>query len=330
MIGYNKPHLALIDRSFFKSSAMKQKPPAQEQMELLALKALCFADDHVSDSFEMKHVSDWLGISYSYFYHSFTQVIGEPYWQYVKRHRLELSAGLLRHSGYNVSEISERTGYATVAAFTKAFTQYYDKSPRGFRKIPTLPNEQRTLHLVDAIVKAFNKKGDNLTSYFNFERTEKEYLPDSMLYYTVLSRGQDPIAQMIMKMTREEIRLRRILQAQELPQAKVITSTLDSVPVTSYEQMSIFAGIFLPSKDVTSGFMEVVMKENLMAKRIPAGHYIKLPVPIDFAMAGIPMYEFIDRYVKEGVFKMSGNHFFISMVGPNQCEIFIPYMKQLL
>ncbi|WP_343672134.1 AraC family transcriptional regulator [Chitinophaga sp.] len=309
---------------------MKQKPPAQEQMELLALKALCFADDHVSDSFEMKHVSEWLGISYSYFYHSFTAVIGEPYWQYVKRHRLELSAGLLRHSGYNISEIAERSGYATVAAFTKAFTQYFDKSPRSFRRIPTLPNEQRTLHLVDAIVQAFDKKGDKITSYFNFERTEMEYLPESMLYYTILSRGQDPVAQMIMKMTREEIRLRKILETLELPQAKVITSTLDSVPVTSYEQMSMFAGIFLPCKDVTAGLMTTATTENLMAKRIPAGHYIKLPVPIDFAMAGIPMYEFINRYVKEGVFKMSGNHFFISMVGPNQSEIFIPYMKQLL
>jgi AraC-like DNA-binding protein len=309
---------------------MKQKPPPQEQMELLALKALCFADDHVSESFEMKHVSEWLGISYSYFYHSFTQVIGEPYWQYVKRHRLELSAGLLRHSGYNVSEIAERSGYATVAAFTKAFTQYFSKSPRGFRKIPTLPNEQRTLQLVDSIVKAFDKKGDSFTSYFNFERTEMTYLPESMLYYTILSRGQDPVAHMIMKMTREELRLRKILQIQELQQARVITSTLDAVPVTSYEQMSMFAGIFLPCKDVTQGLMTTALTENLMAKRIPAGHYIKLQVPMDFAMAGIPMYEFIDRYVKEGVFKMSGNHFFISLVGPNECEIYIPYMKQLL
>jgi len=309
---------------------MKQKPPAQDQMELLALKALCFADDHLSDPFEMKHVSEWLGISYSYFYHSFTAVIGEPYWQYVKRHRLELSAGLLRHSGYNISEIAERSGYATVAAFTKAFTQNFGKSPRSFRKIPTLPNEQRTLQLVDSIVKAFDKKGDTIASFFNFERTEMTYLPESMLYYTILSRGQDPVAQMIMKMTREELRLRKILHIQELTQAKVITSTLDSVPVTSYEQMSMFAGIFLPCKDVTAGLMTMALTENLMAKRIPAGHYIKLPVPMDFAMAGIPMYEFIDRYVKEGVFKMSGNHFFISLVGPNESEIYIPYMKQLL
>lgn len=309
---------------------MKMKPPGQEQMEMLAIKALCFADDHVSDSFEMKHVSEWLGISYSYFYHSFTAVTGEPYWQYVKRHRLELSAGLLRHSGYNISEIAERSGYATVAAYTKAFTQYFDKSPRSFRKIPILPNEQRTLQMVEAIVRAFDKTGDMLSSFFNYERIETEYLPESIVYYTILSRGQDPVSQMILKMNREEQRLRRIVHSLELTNSRFITSTLDAVPVTSYEQMSMFAGIFLPLKEVTTGLMNIAITENLMAKRIPAGHYYKLPVPMDFAMAGIPMYEFIDRAVKEGVFKMSGNHFFISLVGPHQCEIYIPYLKTLL
>lgn len=304
--------------------------PAAHEMELMAIKALGFADDHISESFEMKDVSEWLGISYSYFYHSFTTVTGEPYWQYVKRHRLELSAGLLRHSGYNISEIGDRTGYATVAAYTKAFTQYFNKSPRSFRKINILPNEKRTLELVDLIVQAFDKKGDAITPLFSFDMTETDQLPDSTLFYILLSRGQDPIAQMIMKMTREEQRLRNILSALNLPNAKVITSTLDSVPVTDYERMSMYVGILIPNKDITTLFLQMAIAEKLMTKRIPGGHYITLPVPTDFATAGIPMYEFIDRYVKEGVFKMSGTHFFISLVAPNSCVIYIPHLRQLL
>lgn len=309
---------------------MKSKPPTQESMELLAVKALCFADDHVADSFEMKDVSEWLGISYSYFYHSFTAVMDEPYWQYVKRHRLELAAGLLRHSGYNISEIGERSGYATVAAFTKAFTQYFNKSPRSFRKIDTLPKEKRTLEMAEAVVQQFDKKGHHITPYFSFERTEPEVLPESMLFYTLLSHKQDPILQMIMKMNREEQRLRKILSGLELPQAKVITSTLDAVPVTDYEKMSMYAGILVPCKDITAQLLHTVGAEGLMAKRMPGGHYLKLPLPMDFATAGIPMYEFISRYVNEGVFKMSGNHFFISLLGTNNCAIYIPYLKQLI
>lgn len=308
---------------------MTNRPPAQEQLELLAHRALCYADDHVSESFEMKHVAEWLGISYSYFYHSFTAVTGEPFWQYVKRHRLELSAGLLRHSGYNVSEIGERTGYATVAAYTKAFTQYFNKSPRAFRKMAILPNEQRTLDLVNTIVHTFDKTGTQLTPYFNYERTEQDHLQDSILFYTLLSRGQDPVAQMIMKMNREEQRLRNIVADMELDNAKIITGTLDAVPVTSYEKMSMYAGILLPAKEVTTQLIHSAYKECLMSKRIPGGTFIRLPLPLNFATAGIPMYEFIDRYIKEGVFKMSGTHFFISLLSPNECMVYIPHMKLL-
>jgi AraC-like DNA-binding protein len=304
--------------------------PAAHEMELMAIKALGFADDHISESFEMKDVSEWLGISYSYFYHSFTTVTGEPYWQYVKRHRLELSAGLLRHSGYNISEIGDRTGYATVAAYTKAFTQYFNRSPRSFRRIDILPNEKRTLEMVDVIVQAFDKKGHAITPLFSFDMTETDQLPDSTLFYILLSRGQDPIGQMIMKMTREEQRLRSILSALNLSNAKIITSTLDSVPVTDYERMSMYVGILIPNKDITTLFLQMAIAEKLMTKRIPGGHYITLPVPTDFATAGIPMYEFIDRYVKEGVFKMSGTHFFISLLAPNSCIIYIPHLRQLL
>jgi len=309
---------------------MKNTPPTRESMEQLAVKALSFADDHVSDPFEMKDVSDWLGISYSYFYHSFTAVMGEPYWQYVKRHRLELAAGLLRHSDYKITDIGELSGYATVAAFTKAFTQHFNKSPRNFRKIDILPKEKRTLELVNTIVQSFDKKGNQIAPYFCFDRTEPQVLPECMLFYTLLSYKQDPIVQMIMKMNREEQRMRKILSGLELPRAKVITGTLDAVPVTEYEKMSMYAGILVPSKDVTSQLLHTAAAERLMAKRMPGGHYLRLPVPMDFATAGIPMYEFIDRYVREGVFKMSGNHFFISLLAPNACDIYIPYLKKLL
>jgi AraC-like DNA-binding protein len=309
---------------------MISKPPAQEQMELLAHKALCYADDHVAEAFEMKDVAEWLGISYSYFYHSFTAVTNEPFWQYVKRHRLELSAGLLRHSGYNVTEISERTGYATVAAYTKAFTQHFNRSPRSFKKIQTLPNEKRTLDLVHTIVHTFDKTSNHITQFFNFERTEQAYLPDSVLFYTLLSRGQDPVAQMIMKMNREEQRLRNVIADLELSGARVITSTLDSVPVTSYERMSMYVGILVPVKDITPVVLSAMEGAFLMSKRMPGGSYLRLPLPMDFATAGIPMYEFIDRYIKEGVFKMSGTHFFISLVAPNSVAVYIPHLKVLI
>ncbi|PSL45536.1 AraC-like DNA-binding protein [Chitinophaga niastensis] len=305
----------------FKSSIL-----TKEQLENFALQGLCFADDHVSDPFHIKDVAERLGISYSYFYHNFNDYMGEPFWHYVKRHRLELAAGLLRHSGYNISEISELCGYATTAAFSKAFKQHFKESPKDFRRILVLPNEKRTLQITESITVAAGS--DIFGNFFNYERCEKITLPDSILYYSFISRGQNPIGEMIAKMNHYYTMFRKMLTLFDLPQSRIITGTLDSVPVTDYEKLSMFAGISIP---VTATAAHQQLRDNfsyLMKKRVPGGSYLKLPVPMDFATAGIPMYNFISRNCKEGIFKMSGNHFFISLAGPNYCEIFIPLLKK--
>jgi len=308
---------------------MKPKAPTKDQLEQYALRGMGYADDHVMESFNMKEVSDWLGISYSYFYHIFAEIMGEPYWQYVKRHRLELAAGLLRHSGYNIGEISDLSGYATMAAFTKAFTNHFGGSPRYFRRIEELPNEKRTLEMTAMITAVHAQQGSTIGNFFSFERAEHVILPDSVMYYTLISYGQDPIAQLVMRMSRYEQRFRKMLDLLDLPQGKIITGTLDAVPVTDYERLSMFAGVCVPVKDTQANIQLSEQVKNLIRKRIAGGHYLRLQVPLDFVSAGVPMYDFINRCCREGIYKMSGNHFFMSLTGPNLCEIYIPYMKNI-
>jgi len=298
----------------------------KEQLENFALQGLSYADDHVSDPFSIKDVSERLGISYSYFYHNFTECMGEPFWHYVKRHRLELAAGLLRHSGYNIGEISDHCGYATTAAFSKAFKQHFKESPKDFRRIIILPNEKRTLQITEGITAAIGSEA--FRGLFNYERCEKMRMPDSILYYTLISRGQDPVAEMIARMTQHYTLFKKMQTLFDLEQSRIITGTLDAVPVTDYEKLSMFAGILVPA---TATAAHAQLRQNfsyLMRKRISGGNYLKLPVPMDFATAGIPMYNFISMNCKEGVFKMSGNHFFISLNGPTYSEIFIPLLKK--
>lgn len=298
----------------------------KEQLKNLALQGLSFADDHVGDPFNIKDVAERLGISYSYFYHNFTMYMGEPFWQYVKRHRLELAAGLLRHSGYNISEISDMCGYATTAAFSKAFKQYFLESPKEFRRIITLPNEKRTLQITEGITAAFGSEA--FGGLFNYDRCEKVKLPDSILYYSLISQGQDPVGEMIARMTQHYTLFKKMQTLYDVPQSKIITGTLDAVPVTNYERLSMFAGILVPITAVAVHFQLQQNFPDLMVKRVPGGSYLRLPVPMDFATAGIPMYNFISMNCKEGVFKMSGNHFFLSLNGPNYTEIFIPVLKK--
>ncbi|ASZ13336.1 AraC family transcriptional regulator [Chitinophaga pendula] len=304
--------------------------PTPELQHAYALHGLGYADNNLAEQIDIKTVADWLGISYSYFYHTFARITGEPFGQYVKRHRLETGAGLLRHSDYNVTEISERTGYATVAAFTKAFTQHYGQSPNKWRGIHILPNEQRTLELTEMIVAATAAAGVSINQFFNIDRAESIYLPESTLYYNFLSLGQDPITQMIIRMAAEEERFNRLKRHLDIKKSMFITGTLDAVPVTNYEKLSMFAGLAIP-KDQTAIHEQLQRDEfRFFRKKLPGGYYYRLPVPLDFASAGVPMYEFINRSCQEGIFKMSGNHFFISLTGPRLCEIYIPYMKRCL
>lgn len=304
------------------------KPNAspQAQAESYALYGLSYADDHVADTFDIRIVAEMLDISYSHFYHTFSTIMNEPYWHYVKRHRMELAAGMLRHSGYSIAEIGELCGYMTLAAFSKAFKQHFKCSPKDFRKIRILPNEQRTLHITEAITASF---GSNiLANLFHYDRTERITLPESTLYYTLISYSDDPVAEMVMKMNNHENRYKKIIEIFDIPQAFVITGTLDAVPVTNYEKLSMFAGILLPNHQLVASKQ---LKDNypyLLQKRIQGGSFLKLKLPLHFAPAGIPMYEFIDRSCRDGIFKMRDNQFFISLTGPNSCEIFIPLLKQ--
>ncbi|NML38630.1 helix-turn-helix transcriptional regulator [Chitinophaga sp. G-6-1-13] len=298
----------------------------KQQLEHLALQGMSFADDHVGDTFSIKDVSDRLGISYSYFYHNFADYMGEPFWHYVKRHRLELSAGLLRHSGHSIGIISDLCGYATTAAFSKAFKQHFKESPKEFRRIAELPNEKRTIQIIETITTTAGT--DIFGNFFRYDRGERVQLPDSVLYYSLLSRGQNPIGEMIAKMNQYYNAFNKILGQIEIATAKIITGTLDSVPVTDYEKISIYAGLSIP---LHAAVAHQYMDDNygyLMRKRIPGGTYLRLPVPMDFATAGIPMYNFINQNCKEGNFKMSGNHFFMVLNGTSACEIYIPLLRK--
>ncbi|HEY9257342.1 AraC family transcriptional regulator [Chitinophaga sp.] len=298
----------------------------KEQLENFALQGKAYADDHVGDPFNIKDVSERLGISYSYFYHNFVDQMGEPFWHYVKRHRLELAAGLLRHSGYNISEISDYCGYSTTAAFSKAFKLHFKESPKDFRRIIILPNERRTLQITEGITIALGS--EVFRGLFNYDRCEKVRLQDNILYYSLISRGKDPVGEMIARMTQHYTLFKRMQTLYDIPQSQIITGTLDAVPVTDYEKLSMFAGILVP---ISATSIHLQLQQNfpyLMMKRVAGGNYLKLPVPMDFATAGIPMYNFISMNCKEGVFKMSGNHFFISLNGPSYSEIFIPLLKK--
>jgi AraC-like DNA-binding protein len=69
------------------------------------------------------------GMSRSTFAERFTRTVGESPLRYLSRWRLTLAADLLRSSGLKVTEVAYRCGYASDAAFSRAFKAHFGYAP---------------------------------------------------------------------------------------------------------------------------------------------------------------------------------------------------------
>lgn len=75
-------------------------------------------------------------MSRSVFAQRFAATVGEPPLHYLARWRLTISADLLRSGGLKVTEAAQRIGYASDAAFSRAFKAHFGYAPseaRGHR-----------------------------------------------------------------------------------------------------------------------------------------------------------------------------------------------------
>jgi AraC-like DNA-binding protein len=74
-----------------------------------------------------------VGLSRSPFAAKFTALVGQSPMAYVKRWRLQRGASLLRHQALALSSVAEQVGYESAAAFSRAFTREFGRSPGRYR-----------------------------------------------------------------------------------------------------------------------------------------------------------------------------------------------------
>lgn len=72
-------------------------------------------------------------MSRSSFAQHFTATVGEPPLHYLARWRLTIAADLLRNGGLKVTEAAQRVGYASDAAFSRAFKAHFGYAPSEAR-----------------------------------------------------------------------------------------------------------------------------------------------------------------------------------------------------
>lgn len=290
--------------------------------------AIAISHDDPYGSLDLRKVANMLNESPDNFSHKFAEIYGETFIAFNKRRRLEAGAGELRHSGYSIADIAERCGY-TLSSFSRGFRELYGESPTSFRDRRFLDNEDNTLTRTKIIT---SPRQDPHSLIFNPDRTVDVKLPDFVLYYNILPGQNDPIQELMYFHSLYHQQLQGLRDSLLLFDAMVVLGTLDVVPVTPYHRMKMYLGILVP-KLSPYNIAHLQIQRNfqqpfrLYTKQMEGGNFKKLTMPMNYAEAGLPMYQFINNSCREGYFKMRNNHFFISLLGDSACEVYIPWLK---
>lgn len=101
----------------------------------------CLADvqhyirNHTDEPLNREVLADVAGFSVPHLHRIFTGSTGESVASYVRRVRLQRAGYKLRGGAVDITEVALAAGYASHAAFSKAFKQQYGLCPSEFRQL---------------------------------------------------------------------------------------------------------------------------------------------------------------------------------------------------
>src|SRR6516225_3186655 len=205
-------------------------------------RAIAITDNNLSQDLSIKAVADELSVDAQTLGRRFEDLKEESFKQFTKRRKLENAGGLLRHSPFSISQIADRCGYNTIQAFSKAFAESHELTPTAYRDRLYLPNELATLNKTQ-IITSSQETADEIFCMDNLDEIQENA---ATLYYTILPSQHDPIRNMVAHMLHYIQQFRIIRSTLMIPDARIITGTLDAVPVVAYEKMMMYVGLQVP------------------------------------------------------------------------------------
>ena len=120
--------VSLIDSEMDPDSVKK----APEQ---LMMSAVDYINTHLGADLGIEELSDYLGISSSYFCLLFKNHIGITFVEYLTKQRMEAAKFLLNNSDKNITQIGAFVGYHERRYFTKVFQKATGMTPSEFREV---------------------------------------------------------------------------------------------------------------------------------------------------------------------------------------------------
>ena len=109
-------------------------------------------ENHITSDIDYEALASKMTLSVYEFRRIFAFVVGTPLSEYIRKRRLSLAAcDLMTNPKASIQEISEKYGYSTLAAFSKAFSEYHGFSPtvcqRGNCEVTLFSKPKFELHI---------------------------------------------------------------------------------------------------------------------------------------------------------------------------------------
>ena len=97
-------------------------------------KALSLMHGGPAQNWTIEKLAKEVGLSRSVLAERFTHLVGIPPMQYLAKWRMQIASGLLSDGSANVATVAAEIGYASEAAFSRAFKKMVGMSPSAWRR----------------------------------------------------------------------------------------------------------------------------------------------------------------------------------------------------
>jgi AraC-like DNA-binding protein len=107
---------------------------ADEKYQQPLISTLVYIQTHLGDDLPLDELARRAGFSPYHFHRIFTEFVGEPVKEHIRRLRLERGAYRLKISQDLVLQIALEAGFKTHESFTRAFARKFGVNPSHFRQ----------------------------------------------------------------------------------------------------------------------------------------------------------------------------------------------------
>ncbi|NDW17892.1 helix-turn-helix domain-containing protein [Dysgonomonas sp. 216] len=165
-----------------------RKEDTQNEYHKSINKVLDYINDHLNEKPDLDTLSQIANVSPFHFHRIFKAIIGENLGGYVQRLRLEFVARQLRTTDDSLDKLSEKVGYNSQQALSKAFKKHFGIPPSVYKITKGEWNKYRVLDLSPRICKINSKHVIYIRVMDEYGSTESYSEAWKKLYtYAVLS-----------------------------------------------------------------------------------------------------------------------------------------------